>query len=577
VSFSAVGVFAGAAAAGAVAFQLLGYLHLRTLVTVLAALIVAVLGWLAQRSRVASSRAQTWNARAAAIEEALAVWPLRRVGVAGSSLFDTGVFPVARPAPSFASTRRELGGDVDGWLREGEIILLVGPAGCGKSSLALALLRELLPDAWLLAPDGAHGLDALLALDPPFALIEGESAVVLLDGLDRFIAGLQVGQLDEVRSHIEHLHVIATIRDDELASLLRSSNQDGHVMRRFLARARVVPVAGGAEEDSPEHWRLGQAPLIAPPTGPGPRTQTEDPVSPPAPPSVLRDWGVRGLTTLTILILLALGGIELAEGVVNPPPVAAQVTALRNQPDACGSRSVYAPPADAISWDQPVVVVTRGVVQCNAGSESDQVSVFVPVAGKLAQIYAFQPAQAHGSVYTFSCLGTLSSDPCLTDLGGTSAYAVTGAFTNTSTERTYPVAIQQAAGGFRIFPLQLPAGRKGARPATSKLIDGFAAVTVRPTTAFAIVQPFANQLPVYVTGAVSRGTFDAPSALRASGWSPTMRAGTMFFDRRCKPPAPRDTMRVSFAGASGNFAQDLGRELGRYWTKLTRPEGEACP
>jgi hypothetical protein len=570
-------VFAGAAAAGAVAFQLLGYLHLRTLVSVLAALVVAVLGWLAQRSRVASSRVQTWKARAAEIEDALAVWPLRRVGMTGSSLFDTGLFPVSRPAPSFASSRRELDGDVHDWLREGEIILLVGPAGCGKSSLALALLRELLPDVWLLAPDGARGLDALLALDPPFALVKGESAVLLLDGLDRFVPGLQVGQLDEARARIERLYVIATIRDDELARLLGSSSEDGYVVRRFLARARVVPVAGGAEEESPEQWRFGQAPLVAPPTDPDPRAQTEDPISPPAPPSVLCDWAVRGLATVTILILLSLGGIELTQGVVNPPPVAAQVTALRDLPDVCGTRSVYAPPADAISWDQPVVVVTHGAEQCNAGSESDEVSVFVPVAGKLSQVYAFQPAQARGSYYSFSCLGTLPSDPCLTDLAGTSAYAVTGAFTNTSTLLTYPVAIQRASAGFRISPLQLPAPRKRHRPPASKLIDGFATVTVSPTTAFAIVQPFANQLPVYVTGVVSSGTFDAPSALRVSGWSPTMRAGTMFFDRRCKPPGSKDTMRVSFVDASGNFAQDLGRALGGYWTKRTRPEGEACP
>lgn len=171
----------------------------------------------------------------------------------------------------------------------------------------------------------------------------------------------------------------------------------------------------------------------------------------------------------------------------------------------------------------------------------------------------------------------MRDDPCLTDLAGTTSYAVTGAFTDTSTLLTYPVAIERGSGGFRITPLQLAEPRHGHRPVVGKLVSGLSSVTVPPTMAFAIVQPFANQLPVYLAGARRSGTFDAPRTLTVAGFSPTMRAGTVFFDRRCKPPGASDIIPVSVTNASGNLAQDLGRQLSEYWTRLTRSEGESCP
>jgi hypothetical protein len=577
VSVSAVGVFAGAAAAGAVAFQALGYLNLRVVATILAGVAVAALGWLAQRAKAVSARTQAWKARAADIEGALAVWPLPRVRAASSSLFDTGLFPVAHASASSGADETGLGAKLRDWLLADEIILIVGPAGSGKSSLAMELLREVLPEAWLIAPDGAGGLATLLALDPPFGLVPDASAVLLLDGLERFLPGLRIGPLDDLRSQVKDLHVVATIRDDELGALLKSGTEEGYVTRRFFARARILPAACSPAPGDADDWRLGHGPLISLPGDPAPPARPENPLLPSTPPSVSRDWPVRGLAAMTLALLLWFGAIQLTRGVVNPPPVAAQVAALTHQPDACGTHPVYAPPADAISWDEPVVVVTHDAAGCHRTAQSDLVSVFVPVAGRLSQVYAFKPGKPGGAHYRFSCLGPMRDDPCLTNLTGTSAFAVTGAFTNTATLLSYPIAIERAAGGFRMSALQAPGPTKGRRRAAAELVDGFSSVTVAPTPAFAIVQPFANQPPVYVTAVVSSGSFDLPRTLRASGWSPTMRAGTVFFDRRCKPPGAGNTVRVSFARTSGDFTRDLGRQLGDYWTRLTRPEGASCP
>jgi hypothetical protein len=98
--------------------------------------------------------------------------------------------------------------------------------------------------------------------------------------------------------------------------------------------------------------------------------------------------------------------VALAVGLKQPPPIAAQLAALTNAADTCGSRSVYAPAsAAAISTDRPVVVVMRDAGRCHAQRESDQLSVSVPSDGRLTQVYAFQPTDAGGGEYEFRCSG----------------------------------------------------------------------------------------------------------------------------------------------------------------------------
>jgi hypothetical protein len=505
----------GVAALATVVFQVLGSLNLRVVATILATVAVAALGWLAQRAKSANSKHQSWLSRTSAIEDALAVWPLCRVEGVGDRAFDTGLYPSA----SEASSTDEPDPKMDVRLKPGEILLLVGPAGCGKSRLALKLLRDQLPDVWLIVPDSARGLASLLSLDPPFGIGAEGQAILLLDGCKRFLPGLQLGALDELRTRCKDLYVVATIRDDEVDALLHSPTGTGYLARRFVARARVVAVPGGASASpgpsgatgAASSWSRAQAPLIGTPRGDAAEAADQAPLLPSEPRSVLGDWGVRGLIAVALAALGGFAAVELSEGIVQPPPVAAQLTALINDQDACGNRSVYAPAsADAISSDQPVVAVTHDAGRCHVGRQSDEVSLFVPVAGQLTEVYSFEPEDADGGEYEFRCSGTMPGDACLTNIAGTSAYAVTGAFTNTNTLASYPIEIRSTGDGFTAAPLVQPGG--GAQATT--LSDGTMSLTVAPATAYTVVQPLASQPPVFVTGQISAGTFDRPLALK---------------------------------------------------------------
>lgn len=588
VSAWTVGLSTAIAVLAGVAFQVLGYLNLRILATILAAVGVAVLGWLAQRVKAANDKRQSWSGRVSSLEDALAVWPLRRVKDVADGAFDAGLFPFATEALRADAS----GAGIDERLQPGGIMLVVGPAGCGKSELALDMLREQLPDAWLIVPENARGLASLLSLDPPFGIAPEQSAVLLLDGCGRFLPGLQLGALDELRARCKRLFVVATIRDDELRTLLSSDKETGYVARRLVARARVVPVATGRTDSArssqenraaggilASRWGAARAPLIAVPSESEAQPPGEAVLLPAAPRRVAQDWGVRALAAGALALAGGFAAVWLAEGLEQPAPVATQLTAVTNEADGCGSRFVYAPKsADAISGDRPVVIVTRDAGRCHVHKQSDKLSVLVPVAGRLTEVYAFQPAGANGGVYQFRCAGTMPGDPCLTNIAGTSAYAITGAFTNTNTLISYPIEILQAGDGFSAAPIRESGQAGGGHgPHSTTLSDGATAVTVVPTTAFSVVQPLAGQPPVYIEGQISSGSFDFPRALKISAWSPTAGAAQASFDHECRPLASGETLQVSFVRGSGDFVADLGSLLGRYWTRVARTDGESCP
>ena len=334
-----------------------------------------------------------------------------------------------------------------------------------------------------------------------------------------------------------------------------------------------------ASDQPASQLRGGQAPLIAMPSMGDARSREEPALVPAAPRSVVRDWGVRALAAGALALAGGFAAVWLAVGLKQPPPVGAQLAALTNEADACGSRFVYAPaPADAISGDRPVVIVTRDAGRCYARRQSDKLSVFVPVDGRLTQVYAFQPADARGGEYLFRCSGTMRGDSCLTNIAGTSADAITGAFTNTNTLASYPIEILREGDGFSAAPLQQSgdAGRRHGVHSTM-LTDGATSVTVVPTTAYTVIQPLADQPPVYVAGQISSGSFDAPRALKISAWSPTAGTAQPSFDHECRPLVSGETVEVSFIRGSGDFVADLGSLLERYWTRVAEKDGESCP
>ncbi len=573
-----VGLSTAIAVLAGVAFQVLGYLNLRVVATILAAVAVAVLGWLAQRVKLANDRRQSWNDRSSALGQALAVWPLRRVRTIADRAFDAGMYPVAAAVGGIELGGTDLPrGDVEVRLDPSGILLIVGPAASGKSELALKLLSEQLPDAWLIVPEGAAGLVSLLSLDPPFGIASEQSAVLMLDGCERFLPGLRLGALDDLRARCDRLFVVATIRDEELNKLLQLKAAAGYVARRFVARARLVRLVHPQAEGTTSSPGAQRGPLIASPDIPDARSDEEAPLLPAAPPSMSRDWGVRVLAAGALALAGGFAAVWLAVGLGQPPPIAAQLAALTNAADTCGGRSVYAPAsADAISSDRPVVVVTRDAGRCHAQRESDRLSVLVPTDGTLTQVYAFQPADPVDGEYEFRCSGTMPGDPCLTNIAGTSAYVITGAFTNTNTLASYPIEIVRVGDGFSAAPLQQPArpGRHGAHRAT--LTDGAISVTVTPTSAYSVLQPLLGQPPVYLAGQISSGSFDSPRALKLSAWSPTAAAQPSF-DRECRALASGETLEVSFVRGSGDFVADLGSLLKRYWTRIAKSDGEACP
>ena len=320
-------------------------------------------------------------------------------------------------------------------------------------------------------------------------------------------------------------------------------------------------------------------PLIAAPSATEARSHEEAGLNPAAPRSVAQDWGVRGLAAAALALAGGFAAVWLAVGLKQPAPVAAQLSALINETDACASRMVFAPAsADAISRDRPVVIVTRDAGRCHPRKQSDKLSIVVPAGGKLTQVYAFQPANANGGEYQFRCSGTMPGDSCLTNVAGTGSYAITGAFTNTNTLTSYPIEILRAGDGFAAAPLEQSSPAEHRRDTSSRVLtDGATSISVVPTTAYSIVQPLVGQPPVYIAGQVSSGSFDAPRALTISAWSPTAGAAQPSFDHECRPLVSGETVQVSFVRGSGDFVADLGSLLGRYWTRLARRDGESCP
>lgn len=127
------------------------------------------------------------------------------------------------------------------------MVLVVGPARSGKSRSAFEALKRALPGAGLLIPENGAGLKVLFAR-PAEELLPGfEAGVVWLDGLERFLAAVDVDclvKLTEVHPGVAPVLVIATMDATAFEQALRGAGEESLALRRFAAAGQGVIFAG---------------------------------------------------------------------------------------------------------------------------------------------------------------------------------------------------------------------------------------------------------------------------------------------------------------------------------------------
>lgn len=154
-------------------------------------------------------------------------------------------------------------------LENADVVLLIGPAGSGKSRAAVEALRRVRKDAQLIVPEDAAGLTRVLQGAPDLlGASHGDDQhatryVLWLDDLERFVDALHLDALDDFQrstSDMPHgtrafvsdfvsgsrsrceVQIVATVREDGLRHLLSDAGETANVARRFVARARRVEV-----------------------------------------------------------------------------------------------------------------------------------------------------------------------------------------------------------------------------------------------------------------------------------------------------------------------------------------------
>jgi hypothetical protein len=76
-------------------------------------------------------------------------------------------------------------------------------------------------------------------VDPPLNF-GADTAVLWLDGLDRFSSTLDLDLMDSVGGQAQRLKIVATIREADYEAMLEAGGQEGEVGRRVLTRARGI-------------------------------------------------------------------------------------------------------------------------------------------------------------------------------------------------------------------------------------------------------------------------------------------------------------------------------------------------
>jgi hypothetical protein len=441
---------------------------LRQIAYLLLVLALASIGLFAQRITSLAHRMQ----REQAAEAALVRWPASPT--AEVNVFDVGVFPPI----SGTSNPRYIERDVDHRLvialQSTALVLLHGPARCGKSRTALEVLKSNKPEALLLAPESAERLANLTDEAPELKVGDG-GAVLWLDGLERFLEGLRINALDTLVAPNARLQVLATINEDVGRSLLKGNDQTASTLRRFVARARLIELQATLSES--ELARAGNIPEYGEydltdgfavafamawdmPVTLGEPVETSQRQSHlPSVVSTVRRIFYDKIALAILAFFLVVVGWTLylgwTEGLQKPPPIAVQLAALHRRLSSCGIQLFSTNSSEDIEHGEPLLVATDPALTC-AGRRSGDKPVFVYGLshGDLKQVYAFgPPPELLPDHFSFECHGPNKADRCWTDITGEQNFALAGGFRSVASHLTFPVAVSETNGTFEARPL----------------------------------------------------------------------------------------------------------------------------
>jgi hypothetical protein len=410
------------------------------------------------------------------LDAALAGWPPR--AIEHLSPFDLGVCPSSGPLPDSYEPRVE-DDEVGKAVRNARMVLLVGPAGAGKTRAACQAAHSELAGAMVLAPLDGPALGTLVAGGDRLGLGSDSKVVLWLDSLERFFEGLDIDSLDRLttwstrpgrlrqalgsaRSRLKLGHgsqhevsrgdaqvkVLATIREDTLESALHGDGERAYVARRLLARMTLVNI--GARPASAKVTPPAAAPGAAPGPSGSRGAQQEarlgadywDASRPHA--SCVRPPPRVGRASMVILIGLFLASCGLLAFVVHtqggwlePPSLISQAKAiegtLRECQTAKGEPSVSGLPEYGI-W--MLMVLSSG---CPA---PDSIRYYKVEHGLLKEQFNETPDSL--ASWRLLCLGS-GSAPCQVPLSVGSAPALLGAFESSVTGEALPLVLYRSS------------------------------------------------------------------------------------------------------------------------------------
>ena len=388
-----VSLGAASLAVGGAAFALIqilqgtvGAFNPRPIVTALIAVGAALLG-----STLGRLRQNALDARR--LTELLRVWPLKPL--ADCDALTLGVFPPRQlqageqPAdglPPYVS--REIDAELREALQAGGLVLVVGPERSGKSRTAYEAARAVLADDHVVIPvDGTSLTD--LADDAWSGF--GADALWWLDDLERFLDQMGGPELSLVAD--QGLRVIATLREERWQTLLRGVGDEGERGRRLRGAARVFRLETKLTDaevldarrlfgDVDTSRGIGDA-LRAPEQGSVQRPASSPPARRPHDPVL----GLVAAATVAVMAALALVIAGGGFSPVKPPPIGAQIDAIREQAAKDGKVTVVARPVDLHGFDQQSYVF----VMRPSRQGSDELRVYDVVDGRLKLMLDYQP------------------------------------------------------------------------------------------------------------------------------------------------------------------------------------------